>query len=382
MKMIIQTLLMCVFIPQWLAAESSDCSREGSEGSHHHSWPRGPRCDLPPDSTLGVFLGGRRNGPSFHLENETKTATTLQFSNPEITQQFQLSEDADMLLAGIMCLIWYWTCHYNMCLSYVLPFFMLEENTSSRSQIPTGLEFRVTDAVKGETGLVSNPKPWSLGKARFRIGPSVPHSKSSPTANPWTRKLNLKWNKCPTLGRAKGNKTWNEAADVCPSLTPPDVFLNPFTKRFIQIFCCRRHPPLLTSWLFFYLNLLTFETFTSCISETSYLLIKHGVSWRVFGVCFLFFSSGASPQVSEGDFQDSWIICSETLGIGFVSSAERPRRCWSDASVCYRSYFVEAVHLRVLLVSLKAASLSVWRSQSFVNLPGSPGNDVFVDFPV
>lgn len=78
MKIIIQnlfwvilTILMCVFILQWLAAESSDCSSEGSEGSHHHSWPRGPRRDLPPNSTLGVFLRGRRNSPSFHLENET-----------------------------------------------------------------------------------------------------------------------------------------------------------------------------------------------------------------------------------------------------------------------------------------------------------------------
>lgn len=63
-----------VLILQWLAAESSDCSSEGSEGSQHHSWPRGPRCDLPPNPTLGVFLRGRRNSPSFHLENKTKTA--------------------------------------------------------------------------------------------------------------------------------------------------------------------------------------------------------------------------------------------------------------------------------------------------------------------
>lgn len=94
------------------------------------------------------------------------------------------------------------------------------------------------------------------------------------------------------------------------------------------------------------------------------------------------FSSGFSPQVSEGDFQDSWIICSEGLGIGFVSSAERPRHRWSDGIVCYRSYFVEAVHLRVLLstpdIGLKAVSLSVWRLQSFVNLPASPGIEVFV----
>ncbi len=64
---------VCVLILQWLAAESSDCSSEGSEGSHHHSWPRGPRCDLSPNPTLGVFLRGRRDSPSFHLENKTKT---------------------------------------------------------------------------------------------------------------------------------------------------------------------------------------------------------------------------------------------------------------------------------------------------------------------
>lgn len=81
---------VCVFLLQWLAAESSDCSSEGSEGSQHHSWPRGPRCDLPPDSTLGVFLRGRRNSPSFHLENETKTATTSSFP----TQKLPSSSDS------------------------------------------------------------------------------------------------------------------------------------------------------------------------------------------------------------------------------------------------------------------------------------------------
>lgn len=137
---------VCVLILQWLAAESSDCSSEGSEGSHHHSWPRGPRCDLPPNPTLGVFLRGRRNSPSFHLENKTKTAIHQEpwppvFSTwnytPVTTRwgflDLLLSEDIDMLLAGIKRLIWYWTCHYNMCFELCFAFFMLEENTSSRS---------------------------------------------------------------------------------------------------------------------------------------------------------------------------------------------------------------------------------------------------------
>ncbi len=137
---------VCVLILQWLAAESSDCSSEGSEGSHHHSWPRGPRCDLPPNPTLGVFLRGRRNRPSLHLENKTKTALHREprpwvFSTwnytPVTTRwgflDLLLSEDIDMLLAGIKRLIWYWTCHYNMCFELCFAFFMLEENTSSRS---------------------------------------------------------------------------------------------------------------------------------------------------------------------------------------------------------------------------------------------------------
>ncbi len=147
------------------------------------------------------------------------------------------------------------------------------------------------------------------------------------------------------LGFAKGNKTWNKAADVCPSLTPPDVFLNRRLKRFIQKWRYYRLLPASTCHFFFFFTSTCSVVKPSpvVISETSYFLIKRGVSWRVFGVFFLF-SSGFSPQVSEGDFQDSWIICSEGLGIGFVSSAERPRRRWSDGIVCYRSYFVEAVH--------------------------------------
>lgn len=131
-----------------------------------------------------------------------------------------------------------------------------------------------------------------------------------------------------TTDRAKGNKAWNEAVVSSRRRLSSSRVFSDLTMLFNNQ----------TRWAFF--TLLTCETLT-CISENCWVLIKHGVSWRVFGLCFFFHRS------ARGIF--CWIICSERLGIGFVSSAERPRRRWSDASVCYRSGFVEAVHLQVLL---------------------------------
>lgn len=66
-------------------------------------------------------------------------------------------------------------------------------------------------------------------------------------------------------------------------------FFKPLPEAFHPNFLLPSPPTIVNVLIiFFYLNLLTCETFTSCISETSYLLIKQGVSWRVFGVCFLF----------------------------------------------------------------------------------------------
>lgn len=157
--------------------------------------------------------------------------------------------------------------------------------------------------------------------------PPVPHSKSCPTANPWTRKQNLKWSKNGWRRiRPKETRRETKLSWVLAGVCPPPVFSA--TSRYSTT---RRAG---------FFTLLTCETST-CISETCWVLIKHGVSWRVFGLCFFF--SGQQ----KGIF--CWIIRSERLGIGFVSSVERPRRRWSDASVCYRSDFTEAVHLRLLL---------------------------------